>query len=510
MKVLSHNTNALRAVLAVFIGAITFFSSQQVSGQSVDFYKGSDCTIATSADISTGCTATNYLFVQYQNFPQGGLNLPAGWTLKVQANGDFTNGTNIIPSQYVSMGFNSADGGPSGVSGTGNQALSKTNPVALINTTTALQSPPQFYFVHKFNMTVAGGSHLLVGSGTFSTTVTLTLVAQNGTIVATNSNVPVSFIVSFNNTCSGATINSYYSNQPTFTDYAAQMAGKTVTDAVSIQYAPNQAVCTGWSLKVRANSNFVSGSNSVPVQYFALQFNRVASGSPTAAQIGVTNNPVALSYADVPLIDQSNQGFTAYAGTEHKFDMLIAGGNHLLVPNGTYTASLTFTLYNQNNQVVSTKIQDVSFQINSSTNSYTVVLQNASNVVDMVFNTLANYQSGVSVLKSRGLKVTGYNPYQILIKTSGSNLENAADATIPVGVVNVEPTIFTSTKGAALSVYTRALATADQIIIDNPVSHPSHQVVEYNLRYYTAPADSRLFNKSGTFNTTVLFIAIPR
>lgn len=497
-------------LLQVLICSLVLFFSPRLSGQTVDFYKGSDCTIATSSDITSGCTTSNYIFVQYQNFPPAGLDLPAGWTLKMQANGDFTNGTTTIPSQYVSIGFNSADGGPSGVSGTGNQPLSKSAPAALINTTTALQSPPHYYFVHKFNMTIAGGSHLLAGSGTFSTTLTLTLVAQNGTVVATNSNVPVSFIVSFNNSCTGATINSYYSNQPIFADYTAQMAGRTVTDAVSIQYAPNQAVCTGWSLKVRANGNFISGSNSVPAQYFALRFNRVASGSPTAAQIGITNNAVALSYSDVALIDQSDQGFTAYAGTEHKFDMIIAGGNHLLVPNGTYIASLTFTLYNQNNEVVSTKIQDVSFQINSSTNSYTVVLQNSSNVVDMVFNTLANYQSGVSVLKTRGLKVTGYNPYQILIKTSGSNLENADDAAIPVGVVNVETTVFTSTKGAALNIYTRALSTADQIIINNPVSHPSHQVVEYTLRYYTAPADSRLSNKSGTFSTTVLFIAIPR
>lgn len=311
------------------------------------------------------------------------------------------------------------------------------------------------------------------------------------------------------NSCTGATINSFFSNQPSFANYTEQMAGKTVIDAVSIQYAPNQAVCTGWSLKVRANSNFISGSNSVPVQYVALRFNRVASGSPTAAQIGVTNNSIALSYADVALINNSNAGFTAYAGTEHKFDMIIAGGNHLLVPNGIYTASLTFTLYNQNNQVVSTKIQDVSFQINSSSNSYTVVLQNSSNVVDMVFNTLANYESGVSVLKTRGLKVTGNNGYQILIKTSGSNLGNESSASIPVGAVNVETTKDTATKGTAITTYTRALSTGDQIIITNPVSHPSQQIVEYSLRYFTAAADSRLLNKSGTFNTTVLFIAIP-
>jgi len=310
------------------------------------------------------------------------------------------------------------------------------------------------------------------------------------------------------NNCWGATINSYYSNQPIFSNYSAQMAGTTVTDAVSVQYTPNQANCTGWSLKVRANGNFISGSNSVLPQYFAFRFNRVASGSPTAAQIGVTNNAIALAYSDVALIDQSFAAFTPFAGTEHKFDMIIAGGNHLLVPNGTYTASLTFTLYNQNNEVVSTKIQDVSFQINSSSNSYTMVLQNSANVVDMVFNTLANYQSGVSVTKTRGLKITGYSGYQVIIKTSGSNLENN-EVTIPVAAVNVETTKVTATKGGVITTYPRALSTGDQIIINNPVSHPTHQVTEYTLRYFTAPNDPRLTGKSGTFNTRVLFVAIP-
>ena len=490
-------------------GALTFLISQLGFSQTVDYYKGTDCTIATASDISVGCTSINNIFVQYQNFPGSGVDLPAGWTLQVRANGDFSNGSVTIPAQYVSIGFNGADGGPSGVSSTGNKALSKTIPASLITTTQPLQSPPTYYFVHRLNMIVGGGNHLLAGSGTFSTTLTLTLVAQNGTIVATNSNVAVSFNVTFNNSCSGATINSYSGNQPTFADYGAQMAGTTVTDAVSIQYAPNQAACKGWSLKVRANGNFVNGSNSVAPQYFAFRFNRVASGSPTAAQIGVTNNAIALAYSDVALIDQSDEGFTAYAGTEHKFDMIISGGNHLLVPNGTYTATLTFTLYNQNNDVVATKIQNVSFQVNSSSNSYTVVLQNSSNVVDMVFNTLANYQNGVSVLKTRGLKVTGNNAYQILIKTSGSNLGNESNATIPVGAVNVETTKDTATKGAAIDTYTRALSISNQIIINNPVSHPSHRIVEYTLRYFTTPADPRLFNNSGTFNTTVLFIAIP-
>lgn len=478
--------------------------------QQIAYYRGSDCQINTADNVTTGCTSNNYLFVQYQNFPSGGVNLPAGWSLQVQANSDFTSGSAVIPAQFVSIGFNSVDGGPSGVSGTGNKALSRSTPQPLITTSTALQSPPHYYFVHKLNMTVAGGSHLLAGPGTYSGTVTLSLVGQDGTIISSNSNVVVSFVVNFSNTCSGATINSYSSNQYTFTDYASQMNGRTVTDAISIQYNPNAATCTGWSLKVRADGNFVSGSNSVPAQYFSLRFNRVASGQPTAAQIGVTNNPVPLSYTDVALIDQSDKGFTAYSGTEHKFDMIIAGGNHMLVPNGTYRANLVFTLYNQNNQVVSTRIQEVAFQVNSSVNSYTIVLQNSSNVINLVFNTLANYTTGVSVTKDKALKVTGNSAFQVLVKTSGMNLMGDGNATIPVSVVNLQATKDTWTYPATITTFTRALSTADQILISNPVSNFTMYTTEYDLKYYTSPGDNRLSGKGGTFNTTVFFVAVPQ
>lgn len=491
----------------VLVSILFLLFSGNSFSQSFGFYKGSDCVFNTLDNITAGCTSSNYIFVQYQGF-SGGFSLPAGWTLKVQANGDFTNGTATIPAQYVSIGFNSADGGPPGVSGTGNQALSKTTPAALINTTSQ-GSPPYYYFVHKLDMTITGGNHLLVGTGTFSTTLTLTVVAQNGTIVASNNNVGVSFTVNYSNSCTGATIGGYTGNQYTFSNYSDQMAGRTVTDAVTIQYAPNAAGCTGWSLKVRADGNFVNGSNTIPVQYFALSFNRVSTGVPTAAQIGVTNNPVTLSNIDVPLINQSNKGFTPYSGTEHKFDFVITGGNHLLVPNGTYKVNLVFSLYNQSNQLVSTKVMEIAFQINSSTNTYTVVFQNSADVVSMLFNTLADFTNGVSVTKSKGLKITGYSPYQVFIKTSGASLEGVGGNTIPVSVVNLQAVKFTNTTGT-VTTYTRTLSAADQLLISNPMTDYTHQVVEYDLKYFTTPGDSRLVGKNGVFSTTVLFVTLPQ
>lgn len=480
--------------------------SGNIYAQSIVAYTGTSCTFNTTTEIANGCTSTNYMTVQY-NLSQG--SYPAGWTLLIKANSDFSNGSTTIPAQYVSFAFGSINGGPTGVSGTGYQTLSTSQNATLINTSDQLKTPPYYYFEHKLNMRVQGGNHLTVGTGTYSTTLTLTLVDKQGKTIASNSNVQASFVVNYSNSCQGASLSTYSSNQYSFTTYAEQMAGATVTDALSVQYNPNAATCAGWSLRVRAAGNFTNGSTSIMPQYFSLRFNRVNYGSPSALAIGVDNTPVMINNTDVTLINQSNAPFSANTGTEHKFDMLIQGGNHLLVPNGTYTGNLIFSLYNQNNELVSTSTAPVSFAINSSSNSYTLVLQNSANEIDIVFNTLASYATGVSVNKARGLKVTGYNPYQVLIKTSAANMSGSDNNTIPVSAVNVETTKYSSTSGG-ISTFTRALSTADQIIISNPVTDYTQQSVEYNLRYYTAPNDSRLSSKMGVFSTTVLFVVIPQ
>lgn len=491
------------------IGLLLLPALKLYSQVNLAYYTGSACTFNTATDISAGCTSNNYFTIQYGGFAYGVTYQP-GWTLKVRANGNFTNGSTSIAPQYVSIQFASANGGPSGVSATGFQALSTSTDASLITTSASLQTPPVYYFEHRFNMRIQGGSHLAVGTGTYTTTLTFTLVDKNGVTIATRNNVQASFVVNYSNSCSGAVLGSYTSNQFTFSTYAQQMNGATVNEAVTVQYTPNNATCTGWSLKVRAAGNFTNGADYVAPQYFSLRFNRVSSGSPSAAAIGVTNNAVALNTTDVTLINQSNAAFISGTGTEHKFDMLIQGGNHLLVPNGTYSGSLIFTLYNQANQVVSTTTTTASFAVNSTANSYTLVLQNGASEINLAFNTIADYTGGVSVTKTKGLKVTGYNAYQVLVKTSSATLVSATTSnTIPVSAVQLQTTKNTATS-AGINTYTRALSAADQIIITNPLSDYTQQNVEYDLRYYTQGGDSRFSQPGGSYNTNVLFVVIPQ
>lgn len=489
--------------LALLLGSFIFFTAKG-NAQTIAEVLGTPVTFNTITEISTTKTSNNYLTLQYSI----NSTSQSGWTVRIQANSDFSNGTATIAASFVSLSYASAVGGPTGTSSRGYQTLSTTTAKSMINSTRNITNSHTF-FQQRFNMRVAGGNHLNVGSGTYTTTLTVTLYDKDGNVMATDSNIAVSFVVNYSSTCQGATLNTYSSTQGTFNTYAEQMAGATVTDALSVQYSPNGATCDQWSLNVRAAGNFTNGSQSVSPQFFSLRFNRVSTGTPTATQIGVDNTPVVLNNTDVVLINGSNAPFGANIFTEHKFDMLIQGGNHLLVPNGTYTGTLIFSLYNSNNVLVSTSTVAVSFLINSVYSSLTLELQNSANEIDLVFNTLESYLNGVSVTKPRGMRVVGYMPYQVMIKTSGLNLIGADSNTIPVAAVNVQTTKYTSTSGG-ISTFTRELSTVDQIIVTNPMVDNTQQVTEYDLRYYTTPNDSRLAGKTGTFNTTVLFVIIPQ
>lgn len=312
------------------------------------------------------------------------------------------------------------------------------------------------------------------------------------------------------NNCDGITISGNTGATYSFSDYESQMAGTTIAEALAVQYNPNANTCNGWSLRVRAIDNFTNGANFVAPQYISLRFNRVSQGSPTASEVGVSNNDYPLNVSDVTLIGNSNAAFSDY--TEHTFDMVIQGGNHLLVPNGTYTSSLIFTLYNQNNQAVSTVTIPVAFQVQTTANnSFTMLLQNGAEMVNMVFNTVNDYRSEKSVNIANGLKVLASAPYQVIVKTSNDALtSNTSSATIPVNAISIEATQSTATS-AGISVYNRHLSVNEQVIINttNPLDS-TQQMVEYNLRYAISASTTDLMQPSGRYSVNIIFIVLPQ
>ncbi|MHA4896678.1 hypothetical protein ACXZ1K_18155 [Pedobacter sp. PWIIR3] len=495
----------MRRILLIMVPVFCFIFNTEAQ-ITLGSYNSGDPNINTYTETQSGSTTNSQTTLTISNIPYG-TNLPAGWTLKIKANGPFTNGSNSIASQYVSLKFRSVDAGPGGVSGS-SVPLTAT-PTNLIATANALTAPNDYYVAQKFDLIIQGGSHLLVSTtGTFSTTLTLSLYNNLGALIATNSAIPVSFNVNFSNSCSGAALSAAGGTSYNFDTYAKVQSGGTAVDALTLQYNPNAANCIGWSLKIRANGNFVNGLSSVAPQYVSLKFNRVTQGNPSAAAIGISNSAVPLSMSDVNLITQSNAAFQAYNYTEQKFDMVIQGGIPLMLATtaGTYTCPVTLSLYNQNNQLVSTANANLSFQITyASSLNYTVTLTNPD--VSLQYSTPATYTTGVSVTKTNGLRVVGYTAYQVIIKASDANLINGSN-TIPVSVVSLQTTPPTGKPGIITT--TRSLSTSDQTIITNSMLDYTYQTTDYTLKY-TIAGNNSLINSapSGSYATQVIYVVLP-
>ncbi|RZK80688.1 MAG: hypothetical protein EOO92_07275 [Pedobacter sp.] len=458
----------------------------------------------TYAKIANGATVTDAATISYN--PNGASC--KNWSLRVRADGNFVNGSSSVSPQYFALRFNRVDNGnPSAAAiGTSNTAVT----VGAADVTLINQSNASFngYTSHKFDMVIQGGNHLMQATtqGTYTCKFIFSLYNFAGQLVSTQ-DVYMSFVVSFSNTCNTAIVGGSTGNIYNFNTYASLQTGGTQTDAINFQYNTNAATCIGWTLKVRANGNFVNGSSSVPPQFFSLRFGRVSSGSPSAAAMGVTNSPVSLGLADVTLINQSNAPFSGY--TEHKFDLIIQGGNHLSAASttGTYSCPLIFSLYNQAGQLVSSTTINARFQI-SYNSGYNFTMTFTDPNVNLSFNTPSDYTNGKSVSKTNGLRIVAYSAYEVLVKTVGPNLISGSN-TMPVSIMRLENTPPAARPGITST--TVSLSATDQRIILNTMPNYLYQTVDYNLRYFTNPGNTTVASSpSGSYTTQIIYVILPQ
>ncbi|MEJ5964304.1 hypothetical protein [Pedobacter immunditicola] len=493
------NSIKTRALLLFLI--ITGFATQVKSQIIMSSYFGKEAAVDNYEEAQAGVTTNSYLTVQYNMI--AGANYAPGWTVKVRANGNFTNGTHSIPSQYVSLKFRDSKQGLPGVTGT--EVPLTTTDANLITTTQPLNTPPTYYMAQDYDLMIQGGNHLMLPqTGIYSSTVTLSFYTNAGQLIATTI-VPISFSVNFSTGCSGMVITASSNINYNFDTYAKLLSGGTATNALNVQYNPNGANCTGWTLKIRANGNFTNGSSAISPEHVAIRFNNVSQGKPTAAAIGVTNNLVPLSASDVILINPSNAAFNNY--TSHAFDMVIQGGNYLLLGNsGTYSCPVTLSLYNQAGQLVSSSNTKLSFQITFANNSnYTISLLNPD--VSMLYQTPADYLTGKTVTKIKGLKVVGTKAYQVIVKTLHPHLISGS-STIPVEVVRLENTPPAGKSG--ITSFPINLSSTDQLIIKNMMSDNTYRTIEYDLKYSISGSNTTISSAaSGSYTTQVIFVVLP-
>ncbi|MGE4586051.1 MAG: hypothetical protein AB7D05_01780 [Mangrovibacterium sp.] len=479
---------------------------------------GSYLALTSYSEIRNGKTGTRFLTLAY-TLPWG-TNCPH-WRLTIRTSGSFTNGTHSIAPGHISIRFNSADGGPAPTAipmPAASFPLSTSETDLLTQANTALQAPPDYYFTHMFDLTVQGGSHLHVPTGLYSTNLIITLYRENGEQVATAS-IPLCFSVEYAVTCFQTSLDSYLSGSgATFTTYEALQNGITAPQYINLSYtSSSSATCAGWKLRVTASGNFSNGSEEVALRHTAIRFN-CAEGGPPPSSIPMPTSSIPLRTTETAVVVRSDAAIevpTAYFFT-HRFDLIIQGGNHLLLPDGTYTTMLIFTFYDSGNNLISSTNIPVCFQISyqGSGGGSSLSLAAGSDLVNFSYTGISEHQNGLTVSMPACLHLTSFSNYQVMARTIDANFSSPSNSyTFPASVITLRANLNSSAPtGCAkdISCHSFPLSVIPQTLISNAnAAYPCQDLV-FDLSYSTQANDSRLFfAPAGNYQTAMLLILVP-
>ena len=490
--------------------AISFVNNVNVSCTPVTLNPNSTAsalTLNSYSDLTSGYTLTNALTLQYAI---SSASLCSGFSLKVRTSGNFISGANSIVATAASIRFNSLTGGPSAASmGMPSSAIQlSTSDVTIINNSSGAIEPPPYSFDHKFDIILTGGSQLIKPSGTYTTNFIFSLYNSSAQLISTVT-IPVNIVNNVNVSCSPVSLDNSYFNTPfTIATYSEIMTGATSVSGLTLHYTiPSGTACTGFTLKVRATGNFTCAGSSVAASYASIKFNN-ATGGPSAASLGIPSTAIQLSTSDVTIVNNSS-GLLQGGSFDHKFDVILQGGTHLIKPdNGTYSTNLIFSLYDGTNTLVRTTQVTVYYSYNYSGNyQFSMQLQPGANLVGFTFNSAATYTNGISIQQNNALSLTAYIAYQVFAKTDAANFASTSGYLLPVSVINMQATM--TSPPAYITTYSFPLAVTDQVLIRNTQnSNPAHS---FTLRYYTNPNNTTIMyaNKSAPYTTTVTIVAVP-
>jgi hypothetical protein len=323
-------------------------------------------------------------------------------------------------------------------------------------------------------------------------------------------------LVAFAHKSPGQTLNVNVTNVPAtaLNTPTKKNAGYTKSNYLSIHVVKGYFFLKNWKVTVQAvGTDYENATTSatIGVNHTAFQYNHNDQNAPYNARLIPDNTgPIYLGASEKTLI--SGAGF----GVDHTFtrdsatwfyDFIIDGGSHLFVDEGNYVVTLQFKLYNNSSQLVDTKTQAINFPIQN-TASATISLQNGGNNVGFQFQTISDYQSGMTINKNQSLHVECYRPNEVQVKATIVNLTSSTTSdVIPVSFIHLKA-IQNSVPNLVLN--SIALSGSNQVLIQNPNANASYNKVTYGLQYsiHANDAQSLFSKKPAAYTTTIIFTVI--
>lgn len=335
------------------------------------------------------------------------------------------------------------------------------------------------------------------------------------------------------------------SNHINLNSYAGQPAQTAYEQTIQLGFNVPNSVHQKWSIRVRLNAPITPHTPNVaktnwPPDKIRLKLmkenfpNNTPDPKPTLNNLQANRNLIPLSAvgsevslienAIIPLRNSQNGGLTLQynfvfdlMGGSYLDGMLSdIGGNPWNENPAIYKVPLTFTLYDESNQVIGSGNYTLTIQIHRPLNGqpgdvepeYGIEVLGGAKDGTLEFATINQYMSGSSVTYESGVKVYSKSGYDLTVKSMSPELTNAQGFGIPVNLVRMklDPSTGNTT---GLQLPQIQLSTSPQLVVKSANGASKGQF--FNLTYSTPGTDQRIRSiPAGTYNTTVQFQLIPK
>lgn len=281
-------------------------------------------------------------------------------------------------------------------------------------------------------------------------------------------------------------------------------------DGANINY-PN------WSLMVRANPTIInSEGKTIDPSKISIRLNNV-TGGPTIQSIGASTTPIPLSFSNQAVFKKSKYSIKHgpkefYSQYIFTFDIIVKEGDYLqeLKSVQNYILGLTFSVLASNDELLTQASIPAGLRVlpkdAPSVPVYGIQVNAMARTGNLEFKTISDYVSGVSQSYPKGLSIISNTPYEVQVKSLGSNFVAGAN-TLALNTVNLE--LKDSEVQWSYAGGTIALSENTQTIFN--AININMQARWFDIRYFTKPNDVRMLNsKAANYQTTLTYTLLPQ
>ncbi|WP_196937323.1 hypothetical protein [Sphingobacterium pedocola] len=329
----------------------------------------------------------------------------------------------------------------------------------------------------------------------------------------------------------------YSQNYTEVTSYLGRETGDYFNN-MHIQYQGTSINFPQWSVSVRLLSPIVPryatnvSGKSFPVEKISFRFTQDDNQQLTLANTGATRNYVILPPAnEAMLIKHAKEPiFLQEANNTHRqstlsFSMKIEGGKYLDQYKNTdiyspiqYGIPVLYTLYDRNGNVLGAHRVDYTLQIGNNLTdgnlidvepNYSLSIGAEASNASLVFNTLRDYEEGVTATYQDAVKVNALTGYELQVKALGNELTSEHGDPLNLAILTVSLSPGSKTK-IVRSLPSVKLSNIDQVVLEGDgAGDKSAQF--FNLNYRAKFTREQLKQvKSGAYHISLRYLLMPK